>query len=98
MKLIPSIRFYTDDDMMEYFGTLSPSLEERTELFNKLWNTFGKKNELSLDGCDLSIAKINEIRERFGPFNVVRRGRTLRFKNREDLLLATLCYARINSN
>jgi hypothetical protein len=79
---------------MEYFGTLSPSLEERTVLFNRLWNEYGNQYELNMNGFGLSISEINRIRETCGPFNVIRRGRCLRFKNAADLTYVTLKYAK----
>ena len=89
-----TIRFYKDDEMLTYFGTLEPSLEERTVLFNRLWDEYGSVNQMSFAGYGMSVNDINEIRRTFGAFNVVRRGQALRFKNREDLLFVTLKYSK----
>lgn len=77
--------------MLQYFGTVTPSLEERTVLFNKLWAEY-KQNEINLDG--FAVADLNKIREMYGPFKVIRKGRFLRFKDREDLLFVTLQYVK----
>lgn len=87
--------FYNDEDLLEYFGKLEPSTEERTKVFNELWRKYGKANEIDLASVTerrITAKDISDIRKRFGTFNVVSRGTRLRFKDKDDMLVLRLMF------
>ena len=91
-------KFYTPELMLKYFGKLNPDLEERTKFFDQLWDDLGSSNELSVKSMirnneTMHASEIvSKVRRQYGPFNVVRRGLRLRFRNREDMTFVTLTY------
>lgn len=87
--------FYSDEDLLEHFGKLEPSTEERTKVFNRLWKKYGKSNELDLATITkrkISTKDMSEIRQRFGTFNVIAKGTRLRFKDKDDILVLRLMF------
>lgn len=86
----------TDQEMMDRFGTTTPSIAHRTKYFYDLWVEYGEENELNLRDLNLgtNYAKFSyQIRTTYGFFDVVRRGLKIRVKDRALLSYIKLAYS-----
>lgn len=93
------LKFYTPEKLMKVFGTVTPTLNERTDYFDGLWFLFGEENEINV--LSLLVPKeysrtdfVSKLRKEYGPFNVVRRGFRMRFRSQEDAVLVKLKYSK----
>lgn len=83
------VEFYGKENLMREFGTLSPTVTERTEFFDRLWDEFGEEHEITITA---GYSRAASVRRELGPFNVIRHGSNLRFRNKEDMTYAVLTY------
>lgn len=84
--------FYTDEELIKRFGTVNPTLQQRTDEFNLLWHLFGENNEVDTRDLDVTKEQVSLERKRLGAFDIVSKGRRLRFRNKEDMVYFTLRY------
>lgn len=90
------VDFYGKENLMREFGTLSPTVTERTEFFDRLWDEFGEEHEITITASVTTgtpgYSRAASVRRELGPFNVIRHGSNLRFRNKEDMTYAVLTY------
>jgi hypothetical protein len=84
--------FYTDAELKARFGTVNPTLEQRTNEFQLLWHLFGEHNEVDADNLDITRQQISLERKQLGAFNLITKGTRLRFRNKEDMVYFKLKY------
>ena len=89
-KIIP--QFSKDSELMEFFGTLTPSIAEKVAFFEKCWIEWGEDHEITLVHREDTQGVYRYLRFvlSIGRFDFVRRGMQMRFRHKEDLLLVKL--------
>jgi len=94
------IKFYGRDELMERFGTVTPTLAQRKNELEFLWFAFGEANEINTCDLDVSadydntVAFKSIVRKEYGPFNVIVRGDRMRFKEEADAVFIRLRYSK----
>jgi hypothetical protein len=86
------IDFCGEEELKKHLGTISPGIEQRSKVFETLWDEYGPENELNMN--HLSLEEIIKIREEHGSFDVINRYKTLRFSSGELAMLIRLKYPR----
>lgn len=84
--------FYTDKELKARFGTVNPTRAQRTNEFEFLWFNYGEANELNTTDLDVTSEQISTERKKLGTFNVITKGKRLRFRNKEDMVYFKLKY------
>lgn len=79
---------FTKEEMLELYGTETPSISEKTKYWMERWDEWGYNEilvELTFDGTNKTLAKSNIKRTDY-IMRYVRNAIAVRFKNRDDMM------------
>jgi len=77
-------KYYREADLMKFFGTLSPSLKQRSDHADMIWSATLHEIDTAKHGIALHEIRTS-LREKVGPLNMENRGTKVKFLYDEDL-------------